>query len=156
MNAEFIYDHHKLLITEKATMEKPNEFKDWHNKDIWFGEKKDSLCRDFEDHLVTRRSFHYELTEADHGKVLLEGIDFEVKLTRIPPTYTVPWAKDRFEYVAVPIVKDEEETFEDYMSNAREKFVIDIHNQKWNNAMRTAAEDLLICFDQMRERLTTH
>lgn len=47
----------------------------------------------------------------------------------------------------------EEVTFEEYMRNAREKFLIDIHNQPWNNEMRTAAEDFLICFDQMREKL---
>lgn len=50
-------------------------------------------------------------------------------------------------------VKATEGTFEDYMMSAREKFLVDIHNQKWDNKMRTAAEDLLICFDQMRERL---
>lgn len=43
--------------------------------------------------------------------------------------------------------------FKRYMVNARNKFVEDITRQKWNTEMRTSAEDFIICFDQMRERL---
>jgi len=43
--------------------------------------------------------------------------------------------------------------FEDYMGSERDNFVNEINNQKWDTKMRTAAESLLICFDQMANRL---
>ncbi len=48
---------------------------------------------------------------------------------------------------------DPNESFEDYMRNSRNEFVMEINRQEWNTKLRTTAEDLLICFDQMRERL---
>jgi len=45
------------------------------------------------------------------------------------------------------------ETFADYMGNARNKFVNDIQQQKWNTELRTSAEDILIAYDQMRKRI---
>lgn len=46
-----------------------------------------------------------------------------------------------------------EDGFIEYMTNARNEFTNEINVQRWNGELRTAAEDLLICFDQMRERL---
>lgn len=46
-----------------------------------------------------------------------------------------------------------EEDFKEYMIEARDLFVMEINEQEWNTKLRTSAEDLLICFDQMRERL---
>lgn len=45
------------------------------------------------------------------------------------------------------------EEFAQYTMEARNSFVASIEEQEWNTKLRTAAEDLLICFDQMRERL---
>lgn len=59
--------------------------------------------------------------------------------------------------VAIPISVDGKEeqdgTFEDFMSNSRDAFVKEINEQEWNTKLRTTAEDILICFDQMRERI---
>jgi len=43
--------------------------------------------------------------------------------------------------------------FEDYIGNARDAFVNDVNNQDWNTKMRTASESILICFDQMADRI---
>lgn len=51
-------------------------------------------------------------------------------------------------------VKGDDETFEDYMRNTRDRFVIEVREQEWNVKLRVTAEDLLICFDQMRDKLT--
>lgn len=40
-----------------------------------------------------------------------------------------------------------------YVMATRDSFVKAIDEQKWDTLLRTKAEDLLICFDQMRERL---
>ena len=60
----------------------------------------------------------------------------------------------------------EEKDFELYMTNARDEFVkvvngkfpheehyADSQSKKWARDIRVAAEDILICFDQIRERL---
>ena len=46
-----------------------------------------------------------------------------------------------------------EDGFIEYMTNARNEFVNDINKQGWRTALRLTAENFLICFDQMRERL---
>lgn len=43
--------------------------------------------------------------------------------------------------------------FEDYIGDARDAFVNDVNNQDWNTKMRTASESILICFDQMADRI---
>lgn len=47
-----------------------------------------------------------------------------------------------------------EETFEDYMRNARDEFVMAVKNEERSNYLLTAIDSFLVCFDQMRERLT--
>jgi len=44
---------------------------------------------------------------------------------------------------------EQEKTFENYIDEARSEFVIKVKTQKWNTKMRTAAEDILIAYDQM-------
>lgn len=46
-----------------------------------------------------------------------------------------------------------EETFDQFIGNERDTFVKAINEQEWNTQMRTAAESLLIAYDQMRARL---
>ena len=46
-----------------------------------------------------------------------------------------------------------EETFEDYMRNARNEFVEEINKQDWNTELRVAAENILIAYDQMRDKI---
>lgn len=46
-----------------------------------------------------------------------------------------------------------EETFEDYIRNTRAEFIDKVAEQEWNTELRTAAENILLCFDQMRKRL---
>lgn len=48
--------------------------------------------------------------------------------------------------------KDADE-FDNYIGEARDQFVVAVENQEWDVKLRTEAEDLLIAFDQMRERL---
>jgi hypothetical protein len=48
---------------------------------------------------------------------------------------------------------EKEETFEDYMRNARNEFVESIISREWNTEMRTAADDILIAYDQMKEKI---
>lgn len=52
-------------------------------------------------------------------------------------------------------MKTEDSTidFEKYLSAERDAFVIAINSNDWNTKVRTAAEDFLICFDQLRERV---
>jgi len=49
--------------------------------------------------------------------------------------------------------KEQEETFEEYLGNARSEFIEAVDAQEWNNLLRTEAENILIAYDQMRERL---
>lgn len=51
--------------------------------------------------------------------------------------------------------KSEVEEFLNCVNKTRDKFVITIDRQDWNTQMRTAAEDLLIIYDQMKERLAS-
>lgn len=53
-----------------------------------------------------------------------------------------------------PQAQGREQTFEDYMRNARDAFVISIKNEERSNYLLTAIDSFLICFDQMREKLT--
>lgn len=48
-----------------------------------------------------------------------------------------------------------EESFENYLTNARDAFVKEVVNSDWNINLRVSAEDFLICFDQLRERFTS-
>lgn len=43
-------------------------------------------------------------------------------------------------------------SFEQYLSSTRNKFVNAVRNQEWNTELRVEAEDMLIAFDQLRER----
>lgn len=45
-----------------------------------------------------------------------------------------------------------EESFEEYLRNARDEFVIEINKQEWSTELRCTAEDFLIAFDQAREK----
>lgn len=49
---------------------------------------------------------------------------------------------------------NELEDFKQYLSEARDRFCKKINEQNWNTELRTEAENILIAFDQMRERLT--
>lgn len=51
-------------------------------------------------------------------------------------------------------VKDQPDSFEEYMTNSRNAFIKEVGEQEWNTKLRTTAEDIIICFDQMRERLS--
>lgn len=46
-----------------------------------------------------------------------------------------------------------EQTFDQYLGQARNQFVNAINAQEWNTKMRTEAENLLIAFDQMRAKV---
>lgn len=46
-----------------------------------------------------------------------------------------------------------EETFSDFMRNSRDAFVKAVIEHKWDLKLRTAADSLLICFDQMRAKI---
>ena len=50
---------------------------------------------------------------------------------------------------------EQAQTFLEYISAAREQFVTAINNQEWNTQMRVEAENLLIAYDQMREKLSS-
>lgn len=52
-----------------------------------------------------------------------------------------------------PLTGTVDGSFEDFMRNARNEFVDEINEQKWNTKLRTTAEDFLICFDQMRAKI---
>jgi hypothetical protein len=45
--------------------------------------------------------------------------------------------------------------FIDYILEARDQFVRAINEQQWDTALRTEAENILIAYDQMRERLSS-
>lgn len=45
------------------------------------------------------------------------------------------------------------ETFVEYMSEARDEFVLSIKNVERSNYLLTAVDSFLICFDQMRDKL---
>ena len=97
MNAEFVYSHTKLLIEEKVTIEKPRGYNYQGQSEFL------KALLEHKKHVAYRRSYPYKLSESKHGEILYEGIDFEIKLTRMPPTNTAPWAEDLIGYSAVPI-----------------------------------------------------
>ena len=47
-----------------------------------------------------------------------------------------------------------EPEFIEYINKSRAAFVKHIHGMKWDAKFRTAVDDLLICFDQMKNRLS--
>ena len=47
-----------------------------------------------------------------------------------------------------------EPEFIEYINKSRAAFVKHIHGMKWDTKLRTAVDDLLICFDQMKTRLS--
>lgn len=49
--------------------------------------------------------------------------------------------------------KEDEYSFEDFIRISRMEFCVTVNTQKWNKEMRVAAEDILIAYDQMREKL---
>jgi hypothetical protein len=48
--------------------------------------------------------------------------------------------------------KGDEKEFDAYCTEARDAFCNAINGQKWNSGLRTEAENILICFDQLRDR----
>lgn len=50
---------------------------------------------------------------------------------------------------------EDNDLFMGYITEARDEFVLTIQQQEWNTEMRTAAEDILIAYDQMKQRLLT-
>lgn len=65
---------------------------------------------------------------------------------RIKQTPTPPAASGK---------QSDDGTFKEYLSNTRDEFVKEINAQEWNIKLRTTAEDLLIAFDQLRDKYTT-
>lgn len=50
-------------------------------------------------------------------------------------------------------VHNDWEEFDKAVGEERDKFVIDVNKQEWNTKLRCSAENILIMYDQMRERL---
>lgn len=48
-----------------------------------------------------------------------------------------------------------DEGFKQYLTQARDNFVRAVNEQKWDSALRLEAENLLVAFDQMRDKLET-
>jgi hypothetical protein len=46
-----------------------------------------------------------------------------------------------------------EPEFEKFISEARDQFVRKVNEQEWDTQLRMEAENLLVAYDQMRERL---
>jgi hypothetical protein len=45
------------------------------------------------------------------------------------------------------------QTFDEYLGEARERFVRKIQEQEWNTPLRTEAENILIAYDQARQMI---
>ena len=45
--------------------------------------------------------------------------------------------------------------FLEYVSDSRDEFIIFINSLPWDTELRTACESLIICFDQMKDRLSS-
>ena len=50
-------------------------------------------------------------------------------------------------------IKEDGEDFDNYIVLARDEFVKEVNKQDWNTKLRMTAENLLIAYDQMRQRL---
>lgn len=48
---------------------------------------------------------------------------------------------------------EEAQEFQNYVYESRRDFVLKVKQQDWDVDMRTAVDDILICFDQMANRL---
>lgn len=61
---------------------------------------------------------------------------------------------DNAPQAATPSTDSNAKAFDGYVKNARDEFTLFINAFEWRTDLRTHIESLLICFDQMRERLT--
>lgn len=99
---------------------------------------------------------HLEIKELEQAKEALQN-----KLDSLPTKGSIIEKSDlsaRVNMIEKEIKKKKESlgtegTFEDYIKFARNKFVKYINAQEWDNKFRTESEDILIAFDQMREKL---
>ncbi len=53
-------------------------------------------------------------------------------------------------------VDEADKTFEDYLREARDEFVVAVNRQDWNTELRVTAENLLNAYDQCRGKLASH
>ena len=59
------------------------------------------------------------------------------------------------EYASQPKGAGVPPDFLEYVSDSRDEFIIFINSLPWDTELRTACESLIICFDQMKDRLSS-
>lgn len=87
------------------------------------------------------------------GEVIEDGVRDFKELTS-DELLTVTWAQDKIHYGDTGYVRLPEPDFDKYLGETRDSFVLFIKSLSLQPSKRVTAENLLIAFDQMRDKLT--
>ena len=91
--------------------------------------------------MYTGKQLYIECYPTDNGAIHFPNSNLAVKKMDWPNFDESP-------------IKEDGEDFDNYVVLARDEFVKEVNKQDWNTQLRMTAENLLIAYDQMRQRLT--